>query len=70
MRVPFNRVFEVNIDGSVSPKTTVQIRGETMGTGLLFGKGVMFAGIDIASMAGRDIEVDRTARGIIIKGFY
>ena len=51
--------------------TGVQIGGISMGPGVSFGAGVSFAGVDLASIAGRDLEVEQNPGGpVIIKGHY
>lgn len=71
MRVRFSEVFNSNPDGSFSPRSAVRIGGVTMGTGVSFRRGVSFSGIDIATYAGRDLEVEQAADGVIkIEGTY
>ena len=70
MRVKFDQVFQVNANGSVTPRTRVQIGGVTMGPGVAFGGGVSFSGVDIASKRGKDIEVEQQGDIVVIKGFY
>jgi len=70
MRVPFNQIFTENSNGSISPRTAVNIGGVTMGPGVAFTRGVSFSGVDIASMAGRDLEVEYQGQLVVIKGVY
>lgn len=71
MRVPFSSVFNQNSDGSISPKVTVRVGGVSMGPGVSFGKGVQMGGVDIASHAGKDLEIDKNKDGsITLKGIY
>jgi len=71
MRVPYDQIFQVNADGSVSPRMPVSVGGITMGgPGISFNVGVSFGGVDIASLRGKDIEIERQADAVIIKGFY
>jgi hypothetical protein len=70
MRVPFSQVFSQNPDGTVTPRSQVTIGGVTMGPGVTFTRGVAFSGIDIASMAGRDLEVEYQGQVVVVKGVY
>jgi len=71
MRVQFSEVFQANPDGSCSPKCRVRIGGVSMGPGIAFGRGVSFAGVDIANCVGRDLEIDQEGDGaVVIKGVY
>lgn len=70
MRVPFNTVFQINPNGSVSPKGTVTLGGVTMSSGVSFTKGVSFAGVDIASIAGQDLEIEKNGEITVIKAVY
>ena len=70
MRVSFYQVFNVNPDGSVSPKVTVAIGGVTMGPGVAFQRGVAFAGVEIAAHVGKDLEVEQQGNVVVIKGIY
>ena len=70
MRVPYSQIFQVNPNGSVTPRMQVQIGGVTMGPGVAFGGGVSFGGVDLAAMKGKDIEVEQQGNVIVIKGFY
>ena len=69
MRYKFSDVFSV-INGSISPKTQVQIGGVTMSPGVSFGGGVSFSGVDLSQHAGKDIEGDVQNGVLVIKGFY
>ena len=70
VRVSFNQVFQVNADGSVTPRAPVQIGGIQMGPGVTFGRGVQFAGIDIAAIQGSDLEVTIQGVTYVITGYY
>jgi hypothetical protein len=70
MRVPYDQVFAVNPDGSVSPKVAVRIGGIQMGPGVAFGRGVQFAGLDLAAIRGCDLEVESYGNLYEIKGYY
>lgn len=58
-KVPFDQLFQVNADGSVSPKMPVSFKGVTMTSAVKFSSGVMFSGIDITKYIGHDIEVNQ-----------
>lgn len=70
MRVPYSEVFNIQ-NGAASPRMAVRIGGVTMGPGVSFGGGVQMGGLDMAKMAGRDLEVVQSADGVVeIKGHY
>lgn len=70
MRVPFSEVFAIQ-NGAITPRHVVRVGGVQMGPGVAFGGGVSFGGLDIASIAGRDLEVEQDAGGVVtIKGHY
>ena len=70
MRVAFSDVFQTNLNGSVTPITTVNIGGVTMGPGVVFTRGVSFSGVDIASYVGHDLEIERQGNVVVIKSIY
>ncbi len=71
MRVVFNVVFQSNPNGSFSPKVVVKIGGVVLSPGVSFTPGVSFSGVDIAKIAGRDLEVEYLQDGSVeIKGHY
>lgn len=69
-KVPFNQLFQVNADGSVSPKVVVSIKGVTMTSGVKFTSGVTFSGVDITKYIGHDIEVNQQNGVCDIVRFY
>ncbi len=71
MRVPFSSVFTQNPDGSFSPLTVVKIGGAVISPATAFRAGASFGGLDIASIAGHDLEIDKSNDGSVeIKGNY
>ena len=70
MRVRFSDVFDVAANGAITPKTQVHINGVTMGPGVAFGSGVSFGGVDLASLAGKDLDVEQEGGVTHIKGHY
>jgi hypothetical protein len=70
MRVPFSQLFQVNSDGSVSPKAPVHINGVTMGPGVSFGRGVSFGGVELAALQGKDLEVEQRDGVYVLTGVY
>lgn len=70
MQVPFTDVFQINADGSVSPKTKVNIGGVVMTPGVRFTGGVSFSGVDLAAHVGKDLEIDRQGDTVVIKAVY
>ncbi len=70
MRMKFEDVFHTNANGSVSPKQPVKFGGISMNPGVMFTRGVVFNGIDIASYIGRDLEAEIVNNTIVISTFY
>ena len=70
VRVSFWSVFNRNADGSITPKVPVTIGGISMGPGVSFGGGVSFSGVDLAALAGRDLEAEPNGAGYTITGNY
>lgn len=70
MRVSFYEVFNVTVDGAVSPKKSVVVGGVTMNPGVSFREGVAFSGVDIAAHLGKDLEVEYEGNVVIVKGVY
>ena len=71
MRINFFEVFKANPDGSLTPMQTIKIGGVMLGSGSVrFGRGVVFAGVNIFDHHGQDIEVEMLNGIIEIKGFY
>ena len=69
MRMRFDDVFRENADGSYSPRRTVRMEKVTLGPGVSFTPAVEFCGVDIASYAGQDLEVEKHPDGTVeIKG--
>jgi len=69
VRVRFDDIFQDNGDGTYSPRRTVRIEAVTFGPGVSFDANVEFCGVDIASYAGQDLEVEEDADGTVeIKG--
>ncbi len=70
IRVNFYSIFRVNADGSIEPLKPVRIGGAQFGPGVLFGRGVSFAGIDFSQYIGRDFEVEEQNGVSIIIGIF
>lgn len=67
-KAPFNAIFQVNANGSVSPRTPVSVNGITMAPGVSFGEGVLFGGLDLAAMKDKTFLVERQGDLLVIKG--
>lgn len=67
-KVPFYEVFQVDANGSVSPRIPVEINGVTMTPGVSFTEGVSFGGFDIAAMKGKEFIIERRGNLVVIKG--
>jgi len=70
-RVNFFNLFKINQDGSIEPLRLIRIGGIQFGPGVRFGKGVLFAGIDLSQYIGRDFQVQIDQSEIVtIMGIY
>ena len=70
MKVPFNYVFEIKPDGSITPKQQTRVGMVTLSPGVFFGEGVSFGGIDFSKFKGRYLEIETDENIIVIKGIY
>lgn len=68
-RVRFSEVFLIQ-NGMISPRVPVYINGITMGPGVGFGAGVSFGGFDIASIAGKDLDVEVRDGVVHLMGYF
>ncbi|HEX2065401.1 MAG TPA: hypothetical protein VHI93_01175 [Candidatus Thermoplasmatota archaeon] len=67
MRVPFERVFSTNADGSIAPKVPVRVGGVARAPGSEFGARVRLGSVvDFAALRGRDLEVDIDGQGYVL----
>jgi len=48
----------------------VHVHGVTMSPGVSFGAGVLFGGLEISALRGKDLEVEQQGNTAVIKGFY
>lgn len=69
-RFTFSSIFSTNPDGSFSPRQTIRIGGITLGPGVSFKPGVVFAGIDFTQYIGKDFEVQIDNGITVITGIY
>lgn len=69
-RYRFMDVFKKNPDGSLTPKTPVNINGITFGPGVSFNQGVVFGGVNLFDYQIYDIAAQEENGVLIIKGFY
>jgi hypothetical protein len=71
MRVPFAEVFQVNADGSIAPRGPVYIGGTTLKPGISFsGSGILVGGVELATLKGDDLEVEKQGETTVVKGHY
>ena len=67
MRVPFERVFATNADGSVTPKVPIRIGGVHREPGAEFGPRVRLGTVaDFSALRGRDLEVGIEGQGYVL----
>ena len=70
MRVSFTDVFEERPDGALTPRRAVRVVEVQFGPGIIFSKGVLFAGIDFTLFKGKYLEVEENNGILEIKGIY
>lgn len=69
-RVRFDSIFQVNTDGTISPRQTTRIGGVTITPGITISRGVGIGGIDIAQYVNHDLEITTDGGEIVITGIY
>ncbi|HEY4522158.1 MAG TPA: hypothetical protein VJH91_00780 [Candidatus Paceibacterota bacterium] len=72
-RRKFRELFDESKDGSLTPKTPLEINGVVFSQGVTFQKGVAYGGIDFHLYKYRDIAVqadDMSEGPVKILGFY
>lgn len=70
MRYRFDEVFQINPDGSLTPRRPIHVNGVTFGYGVTFNRGVAFGGVDFFNFINQAIEADDTGGILNIRGFY
>lgn len=72
IRKSFSDIFTQHFDGSVEPKVMVRVAGVQIGPGIRVGKGITFAGVNLAHYNHRDFEVEvEEGTGVeVLKGVY
>lgn len=70
MRVPFDKIFTTNSNGYITPKVPVQINGAPMDPGASFGGTVSIGGVNLSTLTGKDLDVERKGNVTIIHGHY
>ena len=68
--VKFQDLFTEYPDGSLEPKTVLNIGGVTLGPGIRFSKGTSFSGIDFTLFKDKDFQVVKKSDGYEILGVY
>lgn len=69
-RVTFDSVFQVNADGTITPRQTTRIGGVTITPGVTISGNVAIGGINIAQYVGRELEITTDGGAIVITGIY
>jgi len=69
-RYKFLNIFQINPDGSLTPKVVIEVNGVTFGTGVSFGKGVSFGGVNFHDYKFLDMAIEKKGKILVIKGFY
>ena len=70
MRVRFTEVFQLEKDGSISPKVPVLMNGVNMSPGVACPRGASFGEVDVYFIKGRDLDVEKDDGVLKIKGSY
>ena len=70
MRLPFAQLFTALPDGSFSPVRKARIRGIDLKPGLWIGDGVQIFDLDLATLRGREFEVDLQQGVAVVKAAY
>ena len=69
-RYNFSDIFQQNLDGSLSPKVTINVNGIQIGPGTTFAPGASFAGIDFFKFKNRPIAIEKIGDIFHVRGFY
>lgn len=69
-RVTFREIFNVFPDGTLEPRTNIQVGGISFGPGVRFSRGASFAGIDFTLFVDRDLQIIRQPDWIQILGVF
>ena len=69
-RVTFDSVFNVNADGTITPRQTTRIGGVTITPGVTISGNISIGGINIAQYVGRELEITTDGGAIVITGIY
>ncbi len=70
MRIPFSAIFNVQVNGTVSSRTPVEIEGAQLSTGVSFGEGLSIRGTKLRTLIGHDLEVTESDGFIKVSGHY
>lgn len=67
MRMHFDTLFDIQ-NGAIVPRFQISIGGVTMNSGVSFGRGVSFSGVDLSQHTNSYFEVEVQNGVHIIKG--
>jgi len=72
MILPFSEVFQLDRDGSISPKVPVVVNGKTVNPGEAMSHDVPLGGVDVYSIQKRDLdlEVEKTDGVVKVVGSF
>jgi hypothetical protein len=70
MRVAFSQLFRELPEGGYSPVRQTRIKGVDLNPGLWIGQGTEIVGVDLSSLAGRELEVDMEQGVAVLKAAY
>jgi hypothetical protein len=70
MRISFSQLFRELPEGGFSPVRHTKIRGVDLKPGLWIGEGMGIVGVDLGTLAGRDLEVEMEQGVAVLKAAY
>ena len=70
MRIPFADAFQINLDGSVTPKIEIHFEGHVLKPGFSIQPGEWIGELNISAHFGKDLEVEEQGHAFLLMGFY
>jgi hypothetical protein len=70
--VPFDSIFQVDLNGNLTTKHTIRLNGITVAPGVGIPKGANVGGVTLSMFAGRDFQVkhEEDSNTWVIRGIY
>ena len=65
-------LFQLNPDGSITPKEKIKVAGVVLDPNTNYSKGILFSGFDLFQYYGRDLEVEEASEDnpAVLTGVY